>query len=98
MTKEENIINAHLDKDEYIKDLEKEIKELHKKIKFNEKSRRKMQKSLMKIIQQKEEIINKARKYVKENSIYFAIKDKIGNYFANCNCDELLEILDNKGE
>lgn len=48
-------------------------------------------------LQQKEDIIDKARKYVKENSIYFAIKDKIGNYFANCNCDELLEILDNKG-
>ena len=49
-------------------------------------------------LKQKEGIIDKARKYVKENSIYFAIKDKKGNYFANCNCDELLEILDNKGE
>ena len=54
-------------------------------------------KQLKEQLQQKEEIIDKARKYVKENSIYFAIKDKIGNYFANCNCDELLEILDNKG-
>lgn len=49
-------------------------------------------------LKQKEDIIDKARKYVKENSIYFAIKDKIGNYFANCNCDELLEILNNTGD
>ena len=59
---------------------------------------RKNETVLINELKRKEDVINKARKYVKENSIYFAIKDKIGNYFANCNCDELLEILDNKGE
>lgn len=59
---------------------------------------RKNETVLINELKRKEDVINKARKYVKENSIYFAIKDKIGNYFANCNCDELLEILDDKGE
>ena len=40
------------------------------------------------------EVIEEVREYVKRNSIHFATREKVGNYFANCNCDELLQILD----
>ena len=37
--------------------------------------------------------IDKAIEYINKNSIYFATSEKVGNYFSNCNCDDLLEIL-----
>ena len=39
-------------------------------------------------------VLDEIREYINEHSIYFATKEKVGNYFANCSCDELLQILD----
>lgn len=44
--------------------------------------------------QQLKEVLDEIREYINKNSIYFATSEKVGNYFANCNCDDLLQILD----
>lgn len=45
-------------------------------------------------IEKKDKVLDKIKEYVKENSIYFATSEKKGTYFANCNCDDLIEILE----
>lgn len=47
-------------------------------------------------VEQLETIIDKAIEYVEDNTVYFAEKDKHGNYLVNCESDELMSIL--KGE
>jgi len=49
---------------------------------------------LQKENQQLKSVLDEIREYINKNSIYFATKEKVGNYFANCNCDDLLQILD----
>ena len=39
-------------------------------------------------------VLDEIREYINKNSIYFATKEKVGKYFANCNCADLLKILD----
>ena len=39
-------------------------------------------------------VLDEIREYINNHSIYFATKEKVGNYFANCSCDKLLQILD----
>lgn len=41
-------------------------------------------------------IIDKAIDYIEDNSIHFVTSEKVGNYFANCSSDELLDILKRK--
>lgn len=41
-----------------------------------------------------ESVLDEIREYINNHSIYFATKEKVGNYFANCSCDKLLQILD----
>lgn len=48
---------------------------------------------LIEYIEELHNKIDKAIEYINKNSIYFATSEKVGNYFSNCNCDDLLEIL-----
>lgn len=47
-------------------------------------------------LKEKCDAIDKAIDYVEDNTVYFAEKDKHGNYLVNCESDELMSIL--KGE
>ena len=67
----------------YVDKLEKDIEKLKEK-----------RNQLQTMVKTYEEVIEEVREYVKRNSIHFATREKVGNYFANCNCDELLQILD----
>ena len=79
-------------------DIEKPIEMANQIIKLQQENR-----ELKKQLQQKEDIINKAKEYIKDNAnIYTNIMGKEVGFFKRHNDGwtpiELLEILDNKGE
>ena len=47
-------------------------------------------------LEEKDKIIAEAYDWANEKSIYYLEKEKQGNYFKNCNCDKLLEILERR--
>lgn len=78
--------------------MQEEIKDLCKKFKVNERSRRKMQKSLMERLQQKEDVINKAKVDLEKHLSAKSYGNHKYELFDRKYLEEVLEILNNKGE